>query len=159
MPVLIRDKAAVGVCDLELHTGQRFTGQFILLLNDQRTGPLVLKCKLLFLSGLDLNVLGRAVKNEPIHRLDFSGGNGRTGFQILQHDLARIIGIIDAIVRTDSRAAAVHHPERHAGERFIGGAADELPDDEGGGGIILKPCVDKKDTRQKWQNKMQVCGK
>lgn len=99
--------------------------------------PLI-ECELLSIASFDLNGLGRAVQDESIHGLDLSGGNGHAGLQTIQHNFARIVGVVRAIIRSDRLAAAVYHLKRNAWQGFVGGAVDELPDGKRGGGIIFE---------------------
>ena len=86
----------------------------------------------------DLHSLGGAVQHISLYRLDLPRGNGGAGFQPLNDDFARRVGVEYTVAGADRRAAAVCDLERHASQRFIVGALDVLADGEGHGGVVLK---------------------
>ena len=128
---------AVFIGDMEHRAGQR--GLIGALLQDgQGAVPLIPEGELLDLAALNQDILGCAVQHESIYCLDFPCGNGSTRLQAVQHDFARVICIINAIVRAYRRAAAVHHLEGDTGQGLILCALDVLMDNERGAGLIVE---------------------
>ncbi len=137
MPVVIVHIAAIGIGKLELRPGDECAGNLVLLLDDQRSGPLVPERELLHMARLNLDVLGGAIKDKPLHGLDLTGDDHGAGFNAMQDDLAGFVGIIEAVIRADSGPGSVYHPEGHAGKRLILGALHKLPNNQRrGGGIV-----------------------
>ena len=130
--------AAACVSELEFHTSQRCTGQLILLLDDQLSGPFVPEGQVLGIPRLDENALGGAVQYIAVHRLDFTGNDSYSGLQILQNNFTSFIRIINTIVSTNRNASAVHNLESHTGQRFVLGSLNVLLDDQSSCGVILK---------------------
>ena len=93
MAVVVIHKPAVGVGKLELCPGNQIPGHAVLLLNYQRTGPLVPKREPLDLSTLNENILRGAIEDVAVHGLDLTGLNGGPGLNASQHNLAGLIAI------------------------------------------------------------------
>ena len=117
MAVVIIYKTTIGVGELELCPGDQSTGYAVLFLDDQSTGALVPKRKLLHLAGFYENVLRGSVKNIALHGLDFSGNHGGAGFDAVQNDLAGVISIIDSVIRSDRCAAPINYFEGYTAQR------------------------------------------
>ena len=65
----------------------------------------------------------------------------------------RQCGCADHTVQTHLTACSGRHPELRAGEGLAGQTVPFL-DDKGATGLVLKPCIDEKDTAQKQKNKI-----
>ena len=86
---------------------------------------------------LNLDVLGGAIKDKPLHGLDLTGDDHGAGFNAMQDDLAGFVRVVEAVVRADSGPGAVHYSESHAGKRLVLGALHKFADDKRGrGGIV-----------------------
>ena len=137
MPVLIVHKAAIGISQQELRPGDGIAGNLVFLLDNQRSSRFVPEGQLLDVSGLDLDVLRGSVKDIALDSLNLTGNDHGAGFDTCQDDLAGLIGIVEAIVRADSSASAVHYPEGYAGQRLVLRTLDKLADDQRrGGGVV-----------------------
>ena len=80
--------------------------------------------------GLDEDVLGMPIEHKSVYRLDLAGGDGGTGLQIVQDDLAGFVGVVDAVVGTDRGAVAAGDFERDTRQRLVCRALDEFPYDQ-----------------------------
>ena len=136
--VVIIYKTTIGVGELELCPGDQSTGYTVLFLDDQSTGALVPKRKLLHLAGFYENVLRGSVKNIALHGLDFSGNHGGAGFDAVQNDLAGVISIIDSVIRSDRCAAPINYFEGYTAQRFVCSPLNEFADDKGRGRFVVK---------------------
>ena len=90
------------------------------------------------LTVLNQNLLRSAVQHEPIYRFDLAGDHRSAGLHIRQHDLSSLVCVVDSVIGTHRRAAAVDHLECDPGKRLILGALDELADNEGRAGRVVK---------------------
>ena len=129
--------AAVGVGDLEFHTGQRLLRYSVDLVDDQATGLLVPESEGLSLTLLDDNALGHPVKNIAIQSLGFLHGDRGSGREAGDGNAAILIGGDVAVVGADHRAGAVRHQEFHAGQRSVRSAVNVLLDGQGVGGDVV----------------------
>ena len=144
--ILVGDILAVGAANhltigfryQESYPFQRVSGSSDIFLNDQSASLFIPKGQLLDFPGFNQNVLGRTVKDISLHGFDLSGNHGRTRLNACQDNLAGFIGVVEAVIRPDSGPGSVHHPEGHAGKRFVLGALHELPNNQRGRGSIVK---------------------
>ena len=118
--VRVINVAAASVGQLKLNARQGFASGLVQLADDKLASPLVPEGKLgCALTCPDLHALGSAIQHKTVHRFDLLGGDGGSGFQALDHDLALAVGVEDAVAGADRRAAAVHHLEGHASQRLV----------------------------------------
>ena len=134
--------AAVRVGDLEFHAAQRLAAHTIFLLNDKRSLLFVIKAQGLDFALFDENALGGAIQDVALDSLHFTGGHGRTGFQISNGDLTCFVRYILAVAPTYHSAGTVRYQEPDTFQRFVVCTLDKLLDDQGrAGGVIERKCL------------------
>ena len=79
-----------------------------------------------------------SIEDVALHGLDLPHLHGGAGFQALQHDLSGLVRVVDAIVRANGAAIAVHDLEGHTGQRLVLRSLDEFADDQRGGRLVIE---------------------
>ena len=127
--------ATIGIGQLKLHTSQRLFSHGIELSNDQSALRRIIEAQGLYLTGLNLNGLGRSVQHIALHCFDLSGGHRGAGLQIINNNAAILIGNVLSIAGANDRAGTICDQERHARQRRCG-TLDILFDDQCGTGRV-----------------------
>ena len=87
---------------------------------------------------LDLDVLGSAIEDVPFHGLDLAGNDHGAGFNARQNNFTGFVSVVEAVIRANSGSGSVHHPEGHAGQRFIFRPLNKFANNQGRGGGVVK---------------------
>ncbi len=75
-------------------------------------------------------ILGSTIEDKVLHGLDLPYLHSRAGFDAIQHNLSRLISVVDTVIGADSAAIAVHNLEGYAGQRLILRSLDKLANNQ-----------------------------